>query len=199
MKELIIATRNKEKLREIKLLLKGLRVRIKCLLDYENAPTIKESGRTFEENASLKALKTANFFGKLSLGEDSGLEVEALGGRPGILSARFAGEEKDPIKNNLKLLRLLEGVPLEKRKARFVCAVALAEPGRVIAVKKGFCYGYIGFEMRGKSGFGYDPLFIVPQFGKTFAELGVEVKNRISHRARAIEKIKPILKKLLEG
>jgi len=191
--ELVAATRNRKKLREIKALLKDLPLRITSLADYPLAPRIVENGKTFRENAVKKAMVVARFTGKLSLGEDSGICVDALAGRPGIYSSRFSGRDKSDLKNNLKLLRILEGKPLSKRKAHYVCAVALADQDGLIAVRQGQCSGFIGFEFKGSFGFGYDPLFIVPRYGKTFAQLGPRIKHSISHRFRALKKAKKTL------
>jgi len=186
MKELVIATKNKKKLKEIKEILKGLNLKISSLFDYPSVPRILETGKTFKENAVKKAVKIAHFTGKLTLGEDSGLCVRALGGEPGIHSSRFSGKNKSDRKNNLKLLKLLADLPVSKRKAHYVCAVALADKGGLIKVVEGTCKGLIGFEQKGKFGFGYDPLFIVPEHKKTFGQLGGRIKHKISHRFRAL-------------
>ncbi len=195
--ELVVATKNRKKLEEIKQILKGLGLKITSLTDYPRPPKIVENGSTFKENAVKKAVKIAAFTKKITLGEDSGLCVDALGGEPGIYSSRFSGKDKDDLKNNLKLLRLLEGVPLEKRKAHYVCAVALADKDGLLGVVEGACSGLIGFELRGKSGFGYDPLFIIPKYKKTFAELGAPIKHKISHRFRSLKKGRAVLLKYL--
>ncbi len=191
--ELVVATKNKKKLQEIKDILAGLDLRIVSLADYPDSPRIVENGRTFKANAVKKAAKIARATGKLTLGEDSGLCVDALGGAPGIYSSRFSGKDKSDLKNNLKLLQLLDGMPLRKRKAHYVCSVALADKSGVIGVREGICSGLIGFEMKGKAGFGYDPLFIIPKYKKTFAQLGLRIKHKMSHRYRALTKIKPLL------
>ncbi|MCM8799946.1 MAG: RdgB/HAM1 family non-canonical purine NTP pyrophosphatase [Candidatus Omnitrophica bacterium] len=195
-KELIVATKNKKKFKEIKEILKnlGLDLRIRSLLSYKNLPRILEDGKNFKENAIKKATRIAKLSGKLTLGEDSGLEVEALDGLPGVYSARFAGKDKSDLNNNLKILRLMEKMPLHKRKARYVCTVALADKEGLIAVKEGSCQGLIGFKMQGRYGFGYDPLFIIPKYKKTFAQLGPKVKHKMSHRFKALKKLKNILK-----
>ena len=196
--ELIVATKNKKKLEEIEHILKGLNVEISSLADYPAAPRIIENGRTFKENAVKKAVKIARFTKRLSLGEDSGLCVDALAGRPGIYSSRFSGKDKSDIKNNLKLLNLLGNLPLSKRKAYYVCAVALADNDGLIGVVEGKCFGRIGFEQKGSFGFGYDPLFIIPGYKKTFAQLAPRVKHKISHRFRALEKTRKLLQKYIE-
>ncbi len=192
--ELVVASRNKKKIKEIKQLLKGFNLKVTCLADYSNAPYVNENGKTFQENAIKKAVKIARFTKKLTLGEDSGLEVAALGGKPGIRSARFAGRDKSDAKNNSKILSLLEGLPPSKRKARYVCAVALADEGGLFDVVEGFCSGSIGFKPQGSSGFGYDPLFVIPKHKKTFAQLGLSIKHTMSHRFRALKKAKAIIK-----
>ncbi len=196
--ELVVATKNKKKLREIKELLAGLNLKITSLTDYKKPPRIVENGKTFRENAVKKALKVARFSGKLAMGEDSGLCVKALRGRPGVYSSRFSGNDKSDLKNNLKLLRTLGDSPLKKRKAYYVCAVALADPEGLLGVVEGKCSGLIGFEMRGKAGFGYDPLFIIPRYKKTFAQLGLGVKHKMSHRFRALKKSRRIIEKYIE-
>lgn len=196
--ELIIATRNQKKLEEIKEILKDLDLEINSLLDYCLAIRIIENGKSFKDNAIKKAVKIARFTGKLVMGEDSGLCVDILDGKPGIYSSRFAGKNKSDIKNNLKLIRLLKGIPLSKRKAHYVCAVALADKEGLVGLAEGRCNGLIGFELKGNFGFGYDPLFIIPKYKKTFAELGPEIKNKMSHRYRALEKIKKIIQKYIE-
>jgi XTP/dITP diphosphohydrolase len=132
------------------------------------------------------------------MGEDSGLCVEALGGKPGVYSSRFSGKNKSDLQNNKKLLRLLEGIPEKKRRANYVSAVALADKDGLIQVVEGTCYGRIGFEQRGTFGFGYDPLFVIPKYKKTFAELGPGIKHKMSHRFRALEKSRKALEKYIE-
>ncbi len=194
--ELVIASRNQKKVREIKELLKGLKaLKISSLRDYPRAPYIAENGKTFKENAIRKAMKIARFTQRLTLGEDSGLEVAALDGKPGIYSSRFSGKDKSDLKNNLKLLRLLGNLPLPKRKARYVCSVALADKNCLLGVAEGICPGLIGFKMRGSAGFGYDPLFIIPKYKKTFAQLGLRIKHKMSHRFRALNEAKKIIRK----
>jgi XTP/dITP diphosphohydrolase len=197
--ELLVATKNKKKLKEIKEILKGEGLRITALSDYQRMPRIIEDGRTFRENAIKKATKIAGFTKNLTLGEDSGLCVHALGGRPGVFSSRFAGLDKSDLKNNLKVLKLLEGIPLANRTAYYVCAVAIANGGGLLGVVEGRCSGVIAFKMKGKSGFGYDPLFIIPKYKKTFAQLGEKIKHKMSHRYRALLKAKPIIQKYIEN
>ena len=197
MKELVVATTNKDKVKEIKNILKVLGVKVLTPDEFGMPPSIVENGRTFEGNASKKARIISRFTGKLAIADDSGLIVDALGGRPGVRSSRFAGESAAYASNNAKLLRLLKNVPAGKRKARFVCVIAIAKDGKVLKTVKGTARGKIAFEPSGKSGFGYDPVFIDPKYGRTFAELGPEIKNKISHRYRALMKAKEALKKLL--
>jgi len=196
--ELLVATKNIKKLKEIKDILKGLSLKITSLADYQGCPRIVENGRTFKENALKKAVKIARFTGKLTLGEDSGLCVDSLGGSPGIYSSRFSGKDKSDDKNNAKLLRLLGELQLNKRSAHYVCAVALADSRGRVGVVEGKCNGLIGFELKGKNGFGYDPLFIIPRYKKTFAQLSPAVKHRISHRYRALKKARALLNPYLK-
>lgn len=196
--QLVVATKNKKKLKEIKEILKDLNLKISSLVDYRGAPRIIENGKTFRENAIKKAVKIANYTQKLTLGEDSGLMVNALSGKPGIYSSRFAGRAKNDLRNNLKLLKLLEGLPLNKRRAQYFCAVALADKNGLLDVIEGKCCGLIGFKLKGHFGFGYDPLFIVPKYKKTFAQLGPTIKHKISHRYRALKKAKKIIQKCIE-
>jgi len=197
--ELVVATKNKKKLEEVKEILRDLNLKITSLADYDKPPRIIENGKTFKENAIKKAVKIAHFTKKLTLGEDSGLCVDALGGRPGIHSSRFSGKNKSDAKNNLKLLELLKGAPLSKRKAYYSCAVALADKDGFLGVAEGKCSGFIGFKPHGHFGFGYDPLFILPKYKKTFAQLGPRIKHKISHRYRALSKAKKIILKYIES
>jgi XTP/dITP diphosphohydrolase len=196
--DLLVATKNKKKLEEIKEILRGLNLNITSLSDYKNTPRIIENGKTFKGNAIKKAVQLARFTKKLTLGEDSGLCVNALGGKPGVYSSRFSGKDKNDLKNNLKLLKLLKGVTLKKRKAHYVCAVAMADKHGLIGTAEGKCRGLIGFKQKGNFGFGYDPLFIIPKYAKTFAELGPGIKHKMSHRYLALEKVRKILLKYIE-
>ena len=198
MKEIVIATKNKDKVKEIRKILKNLDIKILALDNFKNIPKVTENGKTFKENASKKARIISRYTHRLTIADDSGLEVDALAGKPGVKSARFAGGDANYSKNNAKLLKLLQGVPFPERKARFVCVISIARDGRVLDVVKGTCSGRIGFEPRGKTGFGYDPIFISPKYGKTFAELGPKIKNKISHRYRALNKAKSAIKRLLD-
>jgi XTP/dITP diphosphohydrolase len=198
MKELIVATKNRKKLEEIKEILKGLDLKIISLAGYRKTPRIIENGNTFKENAVKKAVRIARFTKKLTLGEDSGLCVNALAGKPGIYSSRFAGKDKSDLKNNLKLLRLLGKLPLKKRKAHYCCAVALADKDGLVGVVEGKCLGLVDFKPKGHFGFGYDPLFLIPKYKKTFAELGPKIKHKVSHRFYALVKAKRIISKYLK-
>lgn len=193
LKELVVATKNKKKLREIRQLLGTKKIKLLSLDGFSGAPNVREDGASFKENAVKKALRIAKFTGKLTLGEDSGLEVKALKGAPGIYSSRFSGWPKDDQRNNRKLLRLLKGKPFSQRKAAYKCAAALADKNGLIRVVEGACRGVIGCRPQGKYGFGYDPLFIIPEYKKTFAQLGEKIKHTMSHRALALEKIKKYL------
>jgi len=197
-KELIVATTNKGKLREIKDLLKDLPLMIRSLADFPDAPKIIEDGHTFIQNALKKAATIALYTGKLTLGEDSGLEVKALENKPGIYSARFSGPNATDKKNNQKLLRSLRGVPFDQRQARYRCSAALVDSEGIIDVVDRRCSGLITFRSKGKNGFGYDPLFFLPRYNKTFGELDPSIKAKISHRARALAKIKKSLQKYLK-
>jgi XTP/dITP diphosphohydrolase len=188
--EIVVASRNKGKVREIRKALKGLRLRIYSLDDFSNVPEIEEDGKSFAENALKKARFFSKYFAKLTLSDDSGLEVDVLKGLPGVYSARYAREGATNRENNGKLLREMEGFPLTKRGARFKCAIAIAAPDGREAVVEGSCKGRIGFKEVGKRGFGYDPLFIMPRLKKTMAQLSIEQKNRISHRGKALRNLK---------
>jgi len=191
--KLVVATRNSGKLREIKSILGDLPIEICSLGDFPEIASIEEDGDTFEENAVKKALHVWQQTQLATLADDSGLEVDALGGQPGIRSARFAGPEQDYQKNNLKLLEMLKDVPGPERKARFVCVAVLVTPKGKIIMHRGEIEGEIATEPRGTGGFGYDPIFYVPSLGKTVAELDPKTKNSISHRARALQGIKGFL------
>ena len=198
-KRLVLATRNRKKLAELEQLLEGTGIEILGLDEFPQIPEVHEDGKTFAENAVKKARTVAEATGIVALADDSGLEVDALGGKPGVYSARFAGEHGDDAANNAKLLELMRNVPEGQRKARFRCVVAIAVPGGEVHLVEGACEGHIGYEPKGDYGFGYDPLFVVEEFGKTMAELPPEVKNRISHRGRALERARAILASLWEG
>lgn len=183
---LVLATSNRGKVKELSGILDPLGIEVVSLEDYPGFVEIEENGATFEENAVLKAGEAAERTGEVALADDSGLEVDYLNGRPGVHSARFAGEEKSDLANNQKLLGLMAGVPAERRTARFRCVIAVAVPGGPAHTTEGTCEGIILDEPRGTGGFGYDPLFYVPEYGQTFAELELPLKNKISHRGRAL-------------
>ena len=192
----MIATRNKGKIREIREVLNGLDLRIYALSDFPDVPDIEEDGKNFTENALKKARFYSKYFEMMTIADDSGLEVDNLKGLPGIYSARYAGEEASSQANNQKLLSALEGVPVSKRGAKFKCLLAMVSPDGKEAIAEGSCKGSIGFKEKGKRGFGYDPLFILPKNGKTMAELPLEEKNKISHRGKALRKLKKLIKTL---
>ena len=190
--DLVLATRNLDKIKEIKNALKKLKLPILTFRDFSQFPSVKEDEKSPYGNALKKARTIAQFSGKLSLADDSGLEVEALGGAPGVLSHRFAGQEASYEDNNLKLLSLLEGVSLDKRKATIRCAIAISE-GNKERVVEGVCKGIILTEMVGSNGFGYDPLFEPEGSGRSFAQMSLKEKEKISHRGKALRKAKEIL------
>jgi len=179
---------------EIKDILADLDFNVLSIGDFEDIPEIQEDGETFEENALKKAIQIARLTKRLALADDSGLEIDYLNGEPGVRSARFVGENATDEDRNRRALELLKGVPRQERRARFKCAVAIASPDGKAHVVTGVCEGEIALEPRGDKGFGYDPIFIVPVYGKTFAELGTEKKNQISHRAIALKKAKELLR-----
>jgi len=186
---LLLATTNRGKIRELKKLLRGLPFKIESLDKYPEFGRYRETGRTFEANSRGKSLFYSQRYPGLVLAEDSGLEVEALGGQPGVYSARFSGPRATDEKNIQKLLRLLAGVPRPRRRARFVCVVSLARRGQIIKCFKGRVSGYILTEPDGRNGFGYDPVFYYPPLRKSFARLRAEEKNRVSHRGKALKKV----------
>jgi len=195
--KLLVATRNKHKLREIREILAELNLDIVSSADIAGLPEIIEDAPTIRDNAIKKAVETARFAKMLTLADDSGLEVDALKGAPGVHSARYAGEEASYFENNKKLLRELRGVPMEKRTARFRCVAAVADTNGLVNVVEGISNGVITEKERRGGGFGYDPLFIADGQVKTFAELTQEVKNRISHRAKALHKAWAVLNRYL--
>jgi XTP/dITP diphosphohydrolase len=200
--DLLVATRNSGKLAEIKAFLKSLPVHIISLNDLKDPPVVTEDGQSFEENARKKARTLAEWSGHCTLADDSGLEVDALNGKPGILSARFSGAEDDDAANNSKLLEKLSGVAEEKRTARFICVLALCSPrasGGKQCTLGGSCEGFIGFAAKGKNGFGYDPLFFYPPLGKTFGEIDQQTKITVSHRGKALKKLVDVLPAWLDA
>ncbi len=196
--KLVLATQNKDKVREIKNLLSALKIQILTLDNFNKNITLKETGKTLEENALQKAEQVYKLTGLPALADDSGLEVEYLKGKPGVRSSRFAGQKATYLDNNLKLLKLLRDVPLPKRKAQFRCVIALKLDDKKVKFLQGKISGYIAIERKGKSGFGYDPAFYVPKLKKTFAQLSLKQKNQISHRARALLKVKKYLRSSIQ-
>ncbi|HCJ07454.1 MAG: XTP/dITP diphosphatase [Clostridiales bacterium] len=190
MKKLIFATGNENKMKEIRMILGDLDYEILSMKEAGIDADIVEDGKTFEENAIIKATAISKLSGCLVLADDSGLEVDYMDKMPGIYSARWMGEDTSYRIKNKAIIDKLEGVPDEKRTARFVCAIAAAFPDGRVVTKRGTIEGIIGYEERGENGFGYDPIFFLPEYGKTTAELSPEEKNRISHRGRALELIK---------
>ncbi|WP_071395959.1 XTP/dITP diphosphatase [Bacillus tuaregi] len=189
MKKVIIATKNSGKAKEFSRMFKPYGIEVKTLLDYPDIEDIEETGRTFEENAVLKAETVCKQLNQMVIADDSGLMVDALDGRPGIYSARYAGEEKNDEANNDKVLNELKDVEEPNRSARFYCALAFAMPGRETVTVSGKCEGSILFERRGTNGFGYDSIFSVTELNKAMAELLPHEKNQISHRAKALQKL----------
>ncbi len=196
-KDLVIATRNPKKKQEIIRLLGRLDINIWSLADFKDMSVVVEDGFSFDENAVKKALAAARHTGMLALADDSGLEVDALGGEPGIYSSRYSGPDADDQANNRKLLTQLKGVPPAKRTARYRCSVAVADPGENVRITRGECFGYIAQAPSGKEGFGYDPLFVIPRFSKTIAQLGSRIKDKISHRAKAVHLARRIILRYL--
>lgn len=190
MKKLIFATGNENKMKEIRMILGDLDYEILSMKEAGIDTDIVEDGKTFEENAIIKATAISKLSGCLVLADDSGLEVDYMDKMPGIYSARWMGEDTSYRIKNKAIIDKLEGVPDEKRTARFVCAIAAAFPDGRVVTKRGTIEGIIGYEERGENGFGYDPIFFLPEYGKTTAELSPEEKNQISHRGRALELIK---------
>ena len=192
-KKLLLATANLGKVKEIKHFLSDLSVEIFSIKDISSAYIYIETGKTFMENAEGKTLFYSRIWPGLTLGEDSGLEIEALSGDPGVRSARFSGDNATDEKNIEKVLKLLKGVPEEKRKARFVSCMVLSRKDKIIHRIKESVSGLILTQKKGTGGFGYDPLFFYPSLNKTFAQLSPEEKNSVSHRGRALEKLKAFL------
>lgn len=186
---LIAATKNKGKLEEIAQLLEQFPCDVVSMAEAGIEVNIEENGSTFEENALIKAKSVWKVIGETVIADDSGLEVDYLNGAPGIYSARYAGEGATDADRNSKLLDALEGVPSDKRTARFVCALAVVFPDGSDLMVRGTCEGYIAFEPAGSNGFGYDPLFYVPEYGMTIAQMNADIKNSISHRGNALRKM----------
>jgi len=198
VKKLVIATGNRNKKKELEEILKGLRLKVLGIPDLKiHIPRVIEDGRTFRQNAIKKALTFSRYTGEIVLADDSGLKVDALGGKPGIRSSRFARAGAEDPENIAKLLRLMKNIPKGKRAASFVCVIAIARGGDLLDTVEGKCDGSIEFIPKGKRGFGYDSVFIPDGCRKTFAEMDPSRKNKISHRARALKKARSILKKHL--
>jgi XTP/dITP diphosphohydrolase len=194
---LVLGTRNRKKREEIIEILGDLGLEFGDLSQFPNAPEVVEDGDTFEANARKKASETARALQQWVLAEDSGLVVPALNGRPGVYSARYAGTQGDDDANNRKLLAELATLPADRRAAYYICVAALADPrGEVKALTEGRCHGVLIDQLRGSGGFGYDPLFLIPEYHRTFGELSARVKHALSHRAKALAKLRPVLRRL---
>ena len=201
MFKLVLASHNKGKLKELDILLASFNmsnISLLSLAEYPDMPETIEDGDTFTKNAIKKAREAAVYTGLPALADDSGLEVDYLNGQPGVYSARFAGEPKDDTANNQKLLEMMTGVVWEQRTARFRCVIAICTPEGEFCISEGACEGYILEQARGEGGFGYDPLFYVPEYDKTFAELDMAVKNKISHRGQALKGTIDILAEMIK-
>ncbi len=192
--EVVLATRNRHKIEELAALLGDLGIRIRTLADFPHAPEVEEDGTTCEANAIKKACEIARVTGLTAVADDTGLEVDALDGRPGVYAARYAGEHATYEDNCRKLVQELEGVPHERRTARFITVAAIAVPGEPAQVTHGVLSGYITEKASGSKGFGYDPVFYVSELKATLAEIAAEQKNRISHRAKAFLQAKELLR-----
>ena len=197
MPKLLLATSNPGKIREYHFLMDGLGYQMTTLAEEGITRVVTESGNNYEENARLKAITYAKLSQLIALADDSGLEVDALNGEPGIQSARFAGETATDAEKVSLLLARLNDVPWEQRTARFKCVIAIATPGGHSELCYGECQGMIAIEAKGKNGFGYDPIFLLSETGKTMAELPLEIKNQISHRARASQQARHVLQRHL--
>jgi XTP/dITP diphosphohydrolase len=195
---LIVASQNKGKLKEIAEILRDVPVELRSPADYPGFPAVIEDGRTLEENALKKARAGAAYGNELTLADDTGLFVDALDGAPGVYSARFSGEDGNDLANRHKMLTMMQGIPVEKRGAKFRCVMAIYHPTGQYLLVDGECQGSITSAEQGHSGFGYDPLFFVPEYGQTFAELPASTKNAISHRGRALQKLKTSLPGFLQ-
>ena len=196
IRELVLATRNRHKVIELVALLRDLGITIRSLDEFPDAPDVVEDGATCEANAIKKARAIAEFTGLPAVADDTGLEVDALGGRPGVYAARYAGEGATYEDNCRKLLRELTGVPRERRTARFLTVAAIALPSDGVRVAQGMLDGVIAEEASGALGFGYDPVFLIPELGKTLAQLSADQKNMISHRAKAFNQAKSLLQEM---
>jgi XTP/dITP diphosphohydrolase len=196
IKKIILATTSKYKEEEIKSLLKDLDIEVMSMASFDKYPKTIEDGKTLEDNAIKKAKEAAEFFNSWVIADDSGLEVACLNGEPGVFSARYAGKECSFQANIKKLLCVLKNVPFEKRTARFRTVIAIAGSSGQLYLSTGEIYGIINLTEKGQYNFGYDPIFYIPEFNKTFGELTPDIKNTISHRAKALQQAKVILKQL---
>ncbi|MDP2945800.1 MAG: XTP/dITP diphosphatase [Atribacterota bacterium] len=194
MLEILIATNNLGKVKEIKDILDSPEIKILTMKDFPYLPKIEEDGKTYQENAFKKARKISEHTGKICLADDSGLEIDYLKGKPGIYSSRWGNSDGERIN---KVLKLLENIPKNKRNAKFVCVAILVFPDGKIYMVKEECKGSIEFKPKGEHGFGYDPIFLVPEYDKTFAELGDKIKNQISHRGKAMRRMIKIINELV--
>lgn len=194
--QIVLATRNEDKIREIKAVLSGLEIDVLTLDQFPGVPEVIEDGQTLAENALKKAKAIYNATGLLALADDTGLEVDYLDGQPGVYSSRFAGEMASYDDNCQKLLRLMNGVPEQQRTARFRCVIAIIGLD-VEKLAEGVCEGFITDKKRGTQGFGYDPVFYVPEFDQTFAEMSLKLKNEISHRGLALKQARKVLQQML--
>jgi len=195
MLEILIATNNLGKVKEIKDILNSSEIKILTMKDFPDLPKVEEDGKSYQENAVKKARKISEYTGKICLADDSGLEIDYLKGEPGIYSSRWGNSDEERIN---KVLKLLKNVPINKRNAKFICSAVLVFPDGKRYMVKEECKGSITFKPKGAHGFGYDPIFLVPEYNKTFAELGDEIKNRISHRGKAMRKMAEIIKEIWE-
>ena len=197
-RSLVLGTHNEKKKRELRILREPVGIKLRTLKAFPAAIEVEETGDTFQANAQLKATEQARILNQWVLGEDSGLVVEALNGAPGVYSARFAGEPRDDERNNDKLLAELSGVPQERRGAYYVCHMSLARPdGKIVIDCEAYCRGRIIMERQGQAGFGYDPMFELPEYHQTFGQLGDSVKSVLSHRARATRTFVDQLQRLI--
>lgn len=198
MKTLLIATKNPGKIKEFEAMFKKYGIIIQSLLDVDQSIDVEETGVTFKENAKLKAEQVANHFQAVTIADDSGLIVDALDGKPGVYSARYAGEDKNDQANTEKVIEELQGVPYSERTARFCTVLAIAKPGKPTEYVEGYCEGFITESPQGSQGFGYDPIFYLPDYDKTMAQISREEKNKMSHRAQAMKQLEQYLPNLLE-
>lgn len=197
--KLLLATNNANKLREYRSLLQGIQFRLVTPAELGIKNEVEETGNTYEENARLKAVTMAKESGLLALADDAGTEVDALDGEPGIRSHRYIGDNASDKDRNSYLLSRMKDIPWEERTARFCCVIAIAQPDGKVELCHGECKGYITFEPHGEQSFGYDPIFFSPELGKTFGEVTLTEKNKVSHRGKAAQKARLILQKIARG